>query len=111
MKRQEYLEKYTNAKTKEERIKVFKNYYGQFITDEVINTVIKMIGEKNILESKDDSFNDIPLKKWDLWAQIYCNLIYRKFKEVGDFWTPAGAVCVAKEAARIWKERQKLKVC
>ncbi len=41
-------------------------YYEQFVTNEVLFTVANSIGVKNIKESKDPHFNDIPLSKWDM---------------------------------------------
>ena len=41
-------------------------YYDQFVTQELKNTVLRSIPEKQIVMSKDESFNDIPLRSWDL---------------------------------------------
>lgn len=76
-------------------------YYGQFVTPGVLATVKQYIGEKEIKQSKDKHFNDIPLAKWDAFSQHSSfKLLGGKMREAGDYLTLSGIVCVAKEAAR-----------
>ena len=81
----------------------FSDYYRQFITPELKKAVSEKIGIDAVIASNDPHLNDIPLKKWDNLFQDY-NLkqgIALKMQEAGDFLSLAGAVCTAKECARI----------
>lgn len=40
-------------------------YYSQFVNSNVIDAVNLCIGKDKIIDSKDEHFNDIPLKHWD----------------------------------------------
>lgn len=77
-------------------------YYGQFVNQNTINQVVRHIGAQRIKNSTNPHFNDIPLKEWDNLSNFL--LLARSFKSVGDYATLAGLVCVAKEAARQFKE-------
>ena len=78
-------------------------YYDQFVTQDLKNTVLRSIPEKQIIWSKDESFNDIPLRSWDWMARL--NPVEpKKFKEFGDFTTLAGQVSALKAAARQIRE-------
>lgn len=76
-----------------------QDYYGQYVDEIVKRDVLWTISKDKILSSEDDdSFNDIPLRYWDslpAWS-----IVAAKMRKRGDFLTPAGLVCVAKEAAR-----------
>ena len=76
-------------------------YYGQFVTDAVKQSVLFTIGKDAIVKSNNPHFNDIPLKKWDLLSFPVSS---QKMKQAGDYLTLAGKVCIAKEAARQIKE-------
>lgn len=75
-------------------------YYGQFVDAGVIARVSRAIGVDRIKSSTDPHFNDIPLRKWDRVLVPVPRHIARSMKERGDYATLAGAVCVAKAAAR-----------
>jgi hypothetical protein len=97
---------YTNALPKygtEESLAHHRAYYAQFVTEETKEIVRRYIGEDKIRASKDRHFNDIPLAKWDALA---CGGLPRAiaFKDVGDFSSLAGEVCIAKEAAQQIRE-------
>ena len=78
-------------------------YYDQFVTQDLKNIVLRSIPEKQIIWSKDESFNDIPLRSWDWMAKL--NPVEpKKFKELGDFTTLAGQVSALKAAARQIRE-------
>jgi hypothetical protein len=83
----------------------FSDYYSQFINDNIRNTVNTM--KDQIIKSKDRSFNDIPLKKWDFLAPGIYGEIKTPLEEAGDYLTLSGAVCVLKAAAREIKEGAK----
>jgi len=78
-------------------------YYDQLVTEELKNTVLRSIPEKQIMWSRDESFNDIPLRSWD-WLAKFNPVEPKKFKELGDFSTLAGQVCALKAAARQIRE-------
>lgn len=42
-----------------------RQYYGQFVSPEVTQTVLRAIGREAIMASTDEYFNDIPLRKWE----------------------------------------------
>lgn len=99
MNRQEYI----NAPSSTEN---FRAYYGQFINPGVKFAVLRVISREEILASRDPHFNDIPLHRWD-WVfntQGVPVEIAVKMRELGDYATLAGLVCIAKEAARQIKE-------
>lgn len=77
-------------------------YYAQFVSKHTIRSVVNFIGEDKLRASTDDHLNDIPMALWDsatIQLPMACT-----FKSRGDYLTNAGAVCVAKEAARQWLE-------
>ncbi len=81
----------------------FSEYYAQFITPELVEAVKAKIGIDKVKVSQDPHLNDIPLYKWDNLFQDY-NIkkeIASKMKEAGDYLSMAGAVCTAKECARL----------
>ena len=85
-----------------------REYYGQFVTDTVKMFVEAQIGTAAIIASKDEYFNDIPLRKWDDAAHAAPPAF---FKDLADSNRPTNAngvasislaekVCLLKEAAR-----------
>ena len=78
-------------------------YYDQFVTQDLKNAVLRSIPEKQIVMSRDESFNDIPLRSWD-WLARLNPVEPKKFKELGDFTTMAGQICALKAAARQIRE-------
>lgn len=82
-----------------------REYYAQFVTESIIEQVKARIGEKRILQSSDESFNDIPLASWDAFEYSFRDMgMPHKMKECGDSFSLSGVVCIAKEAARQIKE-------
>lgn len=76
-----------------------REYYSQFITAGVKNRVKKAFKLKELIQGKDQHFNNIPLFLWDKLMPIVPFEINSKLKECGDFATKAGIVCILKEAA------------
>lgn len=74
-----------------------REYYAQFVTQEVKAAVVFHIGAAQLQASTDAHLNDIPLVKWDRATAPYSRSL---FKELGDGWSMAGHVCILKEAAR-----------
>ncbi len=85
-------------------------YYAQFVTPSILESVWRSIGQEKIRASTDEHFNDIPLKKWDIVSTNFSQAAAPKFKEAGDFVTQAGLVCVAKQAAKMIKEENTYQV-
>ena len=80
-------------------------YYGQFVTPQHINTVVRRIGASKLKSSTDEDLNDIPLRIWDtILSPVGTN---EKMKLCGDYNTLSSQICIAKEAARQWLETQK----
>ena len=72
-------------------------YFMQFVDDRIKNIVKRYIGMDVIKNSKDEHFNDIPLKQWDsLPIAIDRQLLI----ETGEIYSLAVKVCIAKTAAR-----------
>ena len=78
----------------------FAEYYDQFVDDLVRNNVRIVVGKDRIDKSTDEHLNDIPLNTWDSVLRPFPKHIGDKMRECGDFPTMAGAVCIAKQAAR-----------
>jgi len=82
-----------------------RRYYGQFVTTGTISRVVNTIGADVLRASKDPHFNDIPLALWD---RLIPGLPGSGgFSKAGDYYTVSGGVCLAKEAARQWLEKEK----
>jgi hypothetical protein len=93
-----------------------REYYAQFITDEMVKQVKDNIGIERIKASKDKHLNDIPMKEWDGLSGISFKIINgsqtlasrpqvsHKFvelcKQAGEGISPSTLVCVYKEIAR-----------
>lgn len=52
------------------------------------------------MEGKNQDFNNIPLQWWDKVMVPVPFEIAQKMRELGDYPTPAGVVCILKEAAK-----------
>lgn len=79
-----------------------REYYAQFITDEILVLVREGIGMEMILKSKqnEEHFNDIPLRVWDVLGNfIHTEQLRYKFARANDFVSKAGLVCILKQAA------------
>ncbi len=77
-------------------------YYGQYLTPEIINLVRNYVTATRIERSADQHFNDIPLRKWDSLEPSLRKLV-SGLKENGEAWSLSTSVCIAKAAARAIK--------
>jgi len=78
-----------------------RQYYGQFARGGCKFLVLQVVSKEEILSSKDEHLNDIPLPKWDRVFANGCPFwLNTLLKRAGDYPTQAGLVCIAKEAAR-----------
>jgi len=82
-----------------------REYYGQFVTDRYIEAVVRYVGEERILSCK--SVDDIPLRVWDESPRFLS--IGAKMKRAGDWLSLSSCVCLAKEAAKQFKEKNQNK--
>jgi len=95
--RKQYMEDYSGDNSEP-----FHRYYAQFATPEVIEYVVRAIGADKILASTDEHLNDIPLRRWDaLTPPINWQLLREANGNAGV--SLSDKVCIAKEAARIFK--------
>lgn len=99
MTRDDYLNASTGSP--EDRRLTHRKYYGQLVTPDTVSYVVRVIGADAIKRSTCPHFNDIPLDRWDGLTRF---LPHGSFKELGDYATLAGLVCVAKEAAQQYRE-------
>jgi hypothetical protein len=98
--RQQYM-----ADSYKEGMVAHRRYFGQFVTPRTIRRVVQAIGADRIMASTDEHMNDIPLHLWDRLVPGLPGS--HRLKEAGDFYSLAGGVCLAKEAARQWLEQKK----
>lgn len=80
-------------------------YYAQFVTQNTLDLVERTFSKACLKKSEDPHFNDISLRRWD--AKAYYAItkpIEKKLRELGDYPTLAGAVCILKEAAQQIRE-------
>lgn len=80
-------------------------YYAQF-GKHLVLTVSRYIGATRIKESKDPSFNDIPLKLWDELAPFVRSQVGRMLAEANGTGgiSLSDCVCAAKSAAKMIRE-------
>lgn len=80
-----------------------RRYYAQFVNSNTIAAVVSHFGAARLRAStnRDGAFNDIPLKLWDS-CPLY---LAARLETAGDYLTPAGKVCILKEAACQWLAR------
>lgn len=92
-----------------ENSRLHDEYYLQFVDSGVKARVICEIGLETLKASRDSAFNDIPMNRpfrqnqsgcWDQTMSPFPRHIADKMRECGDYPTLAGAVCIAKRAAR-----------
>ncbi len=113
MTRSEYMEQSGGLDIKDEdRKRLHREYYSQFLRSSAIAYVVRSIGGKRIIGSADEHFNDIPLADWDRLNMIP-HVDTKKIsaadpcegRNPGKFpWAKSDNVCLAKEAARQFKE-------
>ncbi len=88
-----------------------REYYGQFVNQEVKDYIAWVIGKDRIVSSTDKHFNNIPLARWDLLVLIKDIIDRDLLRKAQDWkdpktypWSLCTQVCVAKEAAQQIKE-------
>jgi len=78
-----------------------REYWAQFVTPSIKGTVASDFGD-SLVNSTDPYFNDIPLHRWDRFADRYKQHIARVNKALGNghVYSLSDGVCMLKEAAR-----------
>ncbi len=94
-----------------------QEYFGQFVTDSVLELVVNKFARDKIVASTDDHFNDIPLAGWDDLAKYVPEHVKRAVAESNksayENPNPKGSyslsdmVCVLKAAAHIIRDAHK----
>lgn len=82
-----------------------EQYYAQFVTPAIKSLIKARFGEDELKAAyqSEKGFNSIPLSKWDAMSKFigkepyYLNI---SMKDVGDYLTFTGIVCIAQAAAR-----------
>lgn len=77
-----------------------KDYYDQFVTDQMVKEIGQAIGIARIKNSKHSSFNDIPLHRWDRLSPMIISMSSDIHKQTGEIASLGASVCIAKAAAR-----------
>jgi len=92
----------------EERFKLYRNYYAQFVTENIKNHVREVFGEK-IKVSTNKHFNDIPLRLWYVLCPQYRTHVSSVNKRLTGtaHYTMSDAVSMLKEAAEQIREEAK----
>lgn len=102
--RQQYLSDSTN---------LHESYYKQFVNSSIKQMVLNKFGIEKLKKHYAAKFGDknyIDLNHWDSLAGGYSSqLCASKLKEVGDYPSLAGAVCILKTAARMIVEEDSAK--
>ena len=87
-------------------------YYVQFVSDKMIETITRSTTFSKILIAKDkQDFSDIHLKQWDFCTgAVLCILGRTPFREKGDVATHSVLIAICKACAReIIAKRQAVK--
>jgi len=80
-----------------------QQFHRQFVDETLIRIVETGIGRKKILDSRHESFYDIPARDWDLISPAVQMHIKPKVKELGGYISISFLISVSKEAARVIK--------
>ena len=85
-------------------------YYGQFVTPTLTATVVALVGADTLRASTCPHQSDIPLAVWDRLTgyprgRSMLTVSREKLKAAGETLTFSTLLCIAKEAARQWKEQ------
>lgn len=83
---------------------LFHDYYAQFVTERIKEAVLRRFTKEQLEEyhAKDEHFNGVTrIQTWDQIMDPFIRETDSKMRELGDYLTQAGCVCVSKTAARI----------
>lgn len=98
-----------NHQDKARAAAVHREYFGQFVTEGLIQFVVQTFTIERLKVSRDPHLNDIPLREWDSLHPFYSQGFARKRQvidpEYKGGWSISESICVLKEAARQAIER------
>jgi len=96
------------AAPREAQAAAHRRFFAQGVTDGLTRLVAQIIGAEAIKASTDRHMNDIPLIRWDRLAPSVRSaaLSLNKRTGAGSQVSLSDCVCLAKEAAKQWKEAQ-----
>ena len=77
-----------------------RDYYAQFVTQDVKDLVTHWITMPVLLASDDPNLNDIPLRKWDAVASALPLSVWQMLHEAGDELSLRTGLLIVKEAAQ-----------
>lgn len=101
MTRKEYMAPFISREEAEQR---HRKYYSQFVTVGVRQLVAFRITVLSLKlpQEKDqtNSFNDIPLARWDALVPMLGPEVDQQLRSCGDWLGLGAGVCILKEAAR-----------
>ena len=110
MTREEYM-----TRERVEGYSAHRAYYAQFVTPELIDAVVDRVGRDAILQATDKYLNEVPLARWGALERLARR--YSKTKLLGQTqgyrhgkysWSVLYAVCIAKEAARMFRDEHQV---
>jgi len=103
MHRSEYMEAdFSGEDWRATMRRLHRAYYGQYVTPEITNMVVRHFGRDALVASKDEHFNDLALRRWDrlLPALQRVGGLLAALRANGDGGiTACAGVCILKEAA------------
>lgn len=77
-----------------------EDYYTKICNDAGVAFTRNNQIVKRALKSDDEHYNDIELSAWDCEAFCFKQALRKAFKDNGDSYSMAGAVCAMKQAVR-----------
>jgi len=82
----------------------FRTYYSQFVTTHEFSILKSRFTIEELSDAymRDEHFNTIPLRTWDLLSFSISNASKQLLRDAGDSCAPAFLVCVMKTAAKLW---------
>lgn len=92
----------------------FSDYYGQFTSPNQRKAIAETIGIERLKASNCAHYNDIPLKLWDaFFFRFDGDGTFYKVQQSGDVNAKSlsNAVCIAKEAARLYMKELEQAPC
>lgn len=87
-----------------------RQYYAQFVNGYIKQSVLRQIGKKALLNSKDKHLNDIALSRWDnFYPWLLQGETGKNFLKISGQkgYSLSDTVCIAKEAAQQIIEQNK----
>lgn len=87
----------------EDRRRMHRCYFAQFVNDEIREIVVETFGmvPLHMAYAQDKHFNTIALTLWDTLIKLHKNLIDPELlARTGEGWSSSTGLCIFKEAAK-----------